>query len=141
MKINALLCSAILAVGFVSGCKNPEAQVVGKWNGPQGVTLTFNQDKTFTQGGVMAATGKWSLKEKTVSLSVETIGGKPATDFIDQMAKMAGDKVTKAQIDEAKAKLTKMDLTLGEDGKSLTQKGANGQTATLTKDDGTATTK
>ena len=140
MKINALLCSAILAVGFVAGCKNPEAAVLGKWNGPGGVTVTFNQDKTFTQGGMMAATGKWTLKEKVINLSVETIGGKPATEFIVQMAKVAGDKVTKAQIDDAKAKLTKMELTLSEDGKSLSQKLPNGQSATLTKDDG-ATTK
>ena len=135
MKTLSLLCVGVMAVGLVVGCKNKDSVVVGKWNGPGGVSVTFKDDKTFTQGGVMAATGKWSLSEKTVSLNIETVGGKPVNEFIDQLTKMAPKPPTPAQIAEAKTKLSKLDLALSDDGKTLTQKGPNGQAQSLTKEE------
>ncbi len=134
MKTLSLLCVGFLAAGFMAGCKNSDSKVVGKWNGPGGVSLTFKDDKSFAQSGQMAASGKWSLTEKTVSLSIDSIGGKPVNDFIDELSKKALKPPTAAQITEAKTKLSKLDLALSDDAKTLTQLGLNGQSLTFTKD-------
>lgn len=124
-----LTCAVIIA----TGCKSAESRVVGKWNGPNGVSVTFKEDKTFSQAGMMPVTGKWTVADKKVTVNVETVNGKSPDDLIKQLKSMGApaDTIKKAQ-DELKKG---MDMTLSDDGKTMTLKAPSGQSGTLTKDE------
>jgi hypothetical protein len=143
MKKLALLCTAIFLAGLAVGCKSKEAQLVGKWNGPDGMSLNLAQDKTFTQEGKIKATGTWALSASVVSLKVSTVMGQPK----DKVEAMLAKALPPEQFAAAKKQLDgTTDLTLSDDGKSLTQslpnataakspKGTTQMSVTLTKDD------
>lgn len=138
----SIFTAAVFAVALLSGCKNPDAGIIGKWNDTKGSSVTFNADKTFTQGsGTTSAAGKWSLKDKKLTVSIDTIGGKPADQVIqqlaDMMAKMNPKGSSKSDTDKLKEQLKNITMTLSEDGKTLSidgmKGGAAGAGGTLTK--------
>jgi len=133
----SLVALSAFAVLLVGGCKNPESQVVGDWKDAGGKVMTFKADKTVSQGsGVQGMTGKWSLANKKVSLTIETIGGKPVDQFIDQMAKMMGGKDPQGAKAKMQAEMKGLALNLSDDGKTMTMAMAgapSGAAGTLTK--------
>jgi len=105
MLKKVVLC--VLAIVFVLGCSK---SIVGDWtaNGPGGaVTLTFKGDGTFdAKGGDKATTvfsGTYTVKDKTVSMT---------------MTKMMGMDVPKGTGAD-----TPQNITLSDDGKSMTIEG------------------
>jgi hypothetical protein len=88
MKSFAIL-SLAGCVLLIGGCKGKEAQFVGTWNGQQNVALVLKDDKTFTMGAPSAPQtaggGHWKVDGDNVSLQIETIGGKPAAQALDEM--------------------------------------------------------
>ncbi len=127
----SLICTGILVAAIVVGCKNKEDQVVGKWNGPGGTSVTINKDKTFTQAGMVAASGKWTFSGSKVTLKTETLAGQPA----DNVIQIASKSLKPDDIKKLKEMIAGTDLTLSDDGKSLAQKAPNGTTVTLTKEE------
>ncbi len=119
-----MLLIATLGVAVIAGCKNGDSQVVGDWKDSSGKVTSFKADKTVTQGsGATLVAGKWSLDDKVVSIEIDTIGGKPADQFIDQFAKM----LKPDQAAKAKEMLKSVKFKLSDDGKSLALQAPEGQ--------------
>jgi hypothetical protein len=120
-----LIFGAICASVIVAGCKSPESRVIGKWMGPNNqAAFELKGDKTFTSGPPMQTAGTWKIDEKTVTLKVDTIQGKPKAQFLkDSAAEAAKMGVPKATIDsqmkQADKLLAEMKLTVGEEGETL----------------------
>lgn len=129
------LAVAACAVALV-GCKNADSQVIGKWNSANSVSVTFQADKTYAQSGPISVTGKWSVADKKVTMTVETVAGKSADELIKQMAKMgmSADMVAKA-----KEQMKGVVFNLAEDGKTMAMAsppaGTDAKLTTLTKAD------
>ena len=125
-----------MVVVFAYGCK-AKAEIAGTWNGPQGQSFTFRDDKTFTEGtGIKQATGKWTLDDRRVVLNIETVGGKSFDENIEDYATKTGTHPPKGQVAKLKAQMSHVELALSDDSKSLTARSEDGKLATFTKDDG-----
>ncbi len=140
-----IACAAALIAGCGSGNGGAkDSGIVGKWTDPTGkTTIMFSADQTFTQDiSEKSITGKWAVKDKKLTLSILTIGGRPIEEAIDEQVKLAAkngptpiapDQIAKAKqqmIAQSKA----MIFTLGADGKSMSLDGApEGAGAKLTK--------
>jgi hypothetical protein len=137
-KAVASLIAITCAVAVLGGCKSPEAAIVGKWKSSAGPDITMKEDKTFSQGsGAQSATGTWSVADKTVTISILTIGGKSTDEVIDAYAKMAGGALKPDLVAKAKAQAKAAAFDISADGKTLTSReaGFTGQKVTLTKSD------
>jgi hypothetical protein len=146
MKICHLLVCATVVIGAITGCKNKESQLVGKWNADKGVVVTFNADKTFAQNAAGAAAaaggaeGTWSFADNKVSLLVTKIGGKPVDEFVKQfvvtMSKI-NPKAASSQVEAGirKQLATTIVLNLSDDGKKLTAADPKYKSLSLTKDE------
>lgn len=72
-------------------------------------TLELKVDKTYTLTMVVPMTGKWTLAEKTLSLTPETVGGRPVAQMRAQMGMIPGaDKLLEPFV-----------FMVAEDGKTL----------------------
>jgi len=114
---------AVLMVLMSAGCKNKANDVVGTWKDQQGSLVTFSADKSFKQGTApREAVGTWSLEKDVVTVRVETVGGQSADPFLKQASEMLSKRNPKQGTpDEIFKKMKAIQLTLSEDGKTLTQ--------------------
>ena len=133
VKTLGILTATALAVILVAGCAKKENPVVGRWDDGHKGVVTFKEDNTFSVGtGANTAAGKWTLTDKKVAINIETVGGKPAEDkmkeIIDQVAKMNPKNNAKDMMAKMKESL-KINLTISEDGKTMTAEAKNGMPA------------
>jgi hypothetical protein len=121
-----IIFAALVCALLVSGCQSAESKIVGKWNGPNNVpAFELKQDKTFTSGQPLNASGTWKLQDKNVLLETTQIQGKPVKTFLDDAsaaAKKAGapKEMVDQQLKNAEAMFKEMKLALSDDGKTLT---------------------
>lgn len=126
----------LLFVLALIGCsKDRTKDLVGTWNGGAGGSITFTEDgKVNTQAGPANITGSWKLAGDKVTVTPETVQGKPIAEFKKQLQGMAAQLPA-----DMRSKINDMDKpqssTLSADGKTLTsdQKGPDGKPASLTK--------
>ncbi len=130
-----VIAVAAIAASMIGGCKNADAAVVGDWKDSKGQIVTFKADKTISQGtGAQLVAGKWSLSDKKVTMTIETIGGKPAEQFInDQLSqiekinpKMVTPEIRKSALEEIKG----LNFTLSDDAKTMNIVATSGKTPT-----------
>lgn len=121
-----LIFSAFLVMMclLLVGCKpNRESLLAGNWTGSNGIALDLKEDKSYTLTiAGQPLTGKWSLNDSTVALTVETVAGKPAAEE-RKKAEASISKLPAQMQTMAKAGLKILDginLTASEDNKSLT---------------------
>jgi hypothetical protein len=138
-RATKLLLAASCAVVCNAGCKSADSAIVGDWKDTGGQISTFKQDKTFSEGsGGAAASGKWSLSGKTVTVNIQTIGGKTVDEAIDSLAKSVQQadpkKFNAGMVAKMKGQLKEAKLTLSDDGKTMTAVSAiTGTPVTFTK--------
>ena len=106
----------MLVLAVTLGCKKG-ANVVGKWSGPSGLSLTFNADKTFSQGGPMATTGTWSSSGNSVSVKITKMGGVSADEAITKAANSSNHPEMAGTMADA----LNTEYEVSDDGKTLTQ--------------------
>lgn len=132
-----LLAAFALAV---TGCQPTESKVPGTWTANGGGSMVISADNKFvmTSGG-QPMNGTWSLAEKTVTMKVETVAGKPIKEAIveleNNMYMMPADQaaMTKQILDAMKTmERDGFTGTITEDGKVLTTTAA-GATQTWNK--------
>jgi hypothetical protein len=110
---------ALAAQIALIGCMGPEREVVGEWKDSLGKIMTFNADMTFSKGtGARELFGHWSIRDKTVTLRVEKIGGNSADDVIAHGA--VTSKLPAADLAKLQAQIKALEYKLSEDGKTLT---------------------
>ena len=145
IKVRALgiLTAATLAVVLVAGCAKKENPVVGRWDDGHKGVVTMKADNTFEVGTPPNnAGGKWTSSEKTVTINIETIGGKPVDDKIKeavaQLSKL-DPKSTPKDIEKMLRSGLTVKLTISEDGKTMSAEATDGRPATkFTKLEGDA---
>ncbi len=127
MKSVSLLVLAACVVALVGRLQEQEG-VSGRWpverSGLMHVAVTFGDDKAFTQASVArpdaSAKGTWSLKDSTVTIVVQTVGGKSVDDMVKQ-AMQFYTKPDKASFEaNLRKQLAGIDLKLSDDAKTLT---------------------
>ncbi len=123
-----------LSILALSGCSKPEAAVIGTWtSSAAGATSTteFKQDKTFTSnttfgGQDVAMTGKWSLQDKNLTLTVEKVRDQNVKEFVDGAMKMLS-LLPAAQRSSVEASLKQLSgpmvLTLDTEANTLSGQG------------------
>ena len=108
--MRAAVILSLCAATILSGCANPEKQIVGTWSGSAMLTvpktgrerldrfntgtpeqstckLEMKEDKTYTEtfDGPLVIKGKWSLANNTVTLTPSTFDGKPVEEVRQTM--------------------------------------------------------
>ena len=128
MKL-ALALPFIVALALVlTGCQPTSSKIPGTWTASGGGSMVINADNKFvmTAGG-QPLNGTWSLTEKTITMTVDTVAGKPIKEAIVELENnlyMApADQVANMQqmIDAMKKMQAEgFTGTISEDGKVLT---------------------
>jgi len=109
---------AAVVVTILSGCKSTESQIVGSWNGANGLSITFKPDKTFQLSGNRAVTGTWKVEDGGVTLTTLTVNGKSNEEYMKQMAaqrKAAGHAITDEQFKQGLDSLKAIKFTIDGD--------------------------
>jgi hypothetical protein len=148
----------MVALGFVlvlslGGCKNPTAEVIGKWkctnvdlpasiaNNPNAAqmksaltssTIEFKADKSYSMNVSVAIDGTWTVDGSTVNMTTTKVMGMDAAQFkqvVEQQAKT--NPMVAQQLKDNPDALDQMTkpraATLSDDGKTLTLKGTSGK--------------
>jgi hypothetical protein len=131
--------TVLFVLGLV-GCSNPEAAVIGDWKSSKGAeTMSFKADHSVSGGsGQSAMVGKGALSAKTVNMKITSVGGKSVEDIKKQLAPLAAlagaTPEGKKKYDEGMKTLDDgINLTLSDDGKTLTAPDTGAGAQTLTK--------
>jgi hypothetical protein len=115
------------------GCHGKGSQVAGNWKDSQGAVIQFKTDGTFEQGSG-AASGKWTLSDGKVTVTIESIQGMSPEAYMLRNNKGPGQPLTPVESATLKQATGNIVLTLSDDGKTLTPTDpAIGTIRTLTK--------
>jgi len=115
-------------------CKH--ASIAGTYKGDK-TTIVLKEDGTFsTKTGQGETLGKWVQDKKKVTLSIETVGGKPLSQAIDDV--ITQKKVPASMADRVRAQIMQgahMEGSVSDDEKSITfiTAGAGSNTTTVLK--------
>jgi hypothetical protein len=151
-----VLAGTLVVAVAVMGCKNRDAELVGKWKiGDLGIPksasdsfmgslgtamassmkdtmpLEFKPDKSFTWTMfVFPVEGTWALNGDTVNMRVTKVMGQDLKQVAQEKAK-TDPKLAMQLKDNPNALDEPMTATLSADGKTLMFKGSKGKPATL----------
>ena len=127
----------VLIVALVGGCQPGKGPIVGNWMGTAGEPWVFKADQTFKQGdGEGAVTGRWFISDKKIAITIQQIGGKPPEEELRKFAirRAGGDAYLNSPeaIAAEVKRLSSMNYLLSDDGKTMSEAGAEEANATNT---------